>query len=278
MGRMLGSFDPEDELDRPDLNKCPDCGCYFATDTCPLCGKPCPPEMRAGARVEPKKKRRKGRSSSGRVQFVPWYHSWWFILIMMFWMPPAGIVLLITSPYRTRWKVLFCSLGVVFFVIEYLGVGSRLLEHLLDKPYVNSKLSETEYKEKCEAVTPEQYYRSGADEGYFTMSLTVKQVVVGTTDDMYDSAVYYLCQEPGNPSIEILVMDCRVQGGGRLLAGDTITVWGQANGSSWLDVYDSLSERYIHAPGLYAAYVLAGTAPSATGAAAPYTALVTPCA
>ncbi len=23
MGRMLGSFDPEDELDRPDLNKCP---------------------------------------------------------------------------------------------------------------------------------------------------------------------------------------------------------------------------------------------------------------
>ena len=46
MGRMLGSFDPEDELDRPDLNKCPDCGCYFATDNCPLCGKVCPPEMR----------------------------------------------------------------------------------------------------------------------------------------------------------------------------------------------------------------------------------------
>ena len=39
MGRMLGSFDPEDELDRPDLNKCPDCGCYFASDECPLCGK-----------------------------------------------------------------------------------------------------------------------------------------------------------------------------------------------------------------------------------------------
>lgn len=74
MGRMLGSFDPEDELDRPDLNKCPDCGCYFATDNCPLCGKVCPPEMRAGARVEPKK-RRKRRAGSGRVQFIPWYHT-----------------------------------------------------------------------------------------------------------------------------------------------------------------------------------------------------------
>ena len=60
MGRMLGSFDPEDELDRPDLNKCPDCGCYFATDNCPLCGKVCPPEMRAGARVEPKKRKKPG--------------------------------------------------------------------------------------------------------------------------------------------------------------------------------------------------------------------------
>ena len=92
MGRMLGSFDPEDELDRPDLNKCPDCGCYFATDNCPLCGKVCPPEMRAGARVEPKK-RRKRRAGSGRVQFIPWYHTWWFILLMMFWMPPVGIIL-----------------------------------------------------------------------------------------------------------------------------------------------------------------------------------------
>lgn len=278
MGRMLGSFDPEDELDRPDLNKCPDCGCYFATDTCPLCGKLCPPEMRAGARVEPKKKRRKGRSASGRVQFVPWYHSWWFILIMMFWMPPAGIVLLITSPYRTRWKVLFCTIGAVFFAIEYLGVGSRLLKYLLDKPYVNDKLSETEYKEKCEAVTPERYYRNGADEGYFTMTLTVKRVLANATGDSYDSATYYLCQDPDNPSIEILVMDCRVQGGGRLLTGDTVTVWGQASEGSWLDVYDSVSGESVQAPGLYMAYVLVGTAPSATGTETFYTTRITLCA
>ena len=50
MGRMLGSHGSE-ELDRPDLNKCPDCGCFFSSDNCPLCGKPCPEEMRAGNKV-----------------------------------------------------------------------------------------------------------------------------------------------------------------------------------------------------------------------------------
>ena len=57
MGRMLGSFADDTELDRPDLNKCPDCKCYFAGDTCPLCGKVCPEEMRAGNRKPVKVKK-----------------------------------------------------------------------------------------------------------------------------------------------------------------------------------------------------------------------------
>ena len=56
---MLGSFADENELDRPDLNKCPDCKCYFAGDNCPLCGKPCPEEMKAGNRKPPKKEKKK---------------------------------------------------------------------------------------------------------------------------------------------------------------------------------------------------------------------------
>ena len=90
MGRSLGYYD-SDELDRPELNKCPDCECFFASDECPLCGKICPEEMRAGnrAKVKPPKKR---KNSSGRVQFIPWYHSWWFILLMMYFMPIAGII------------------------------------------------------------------------------------------------------------------------------------------------------------------------------------------
>ena len=53
MGR---SFENYDELDRPDLNKCPDCGCFFGQDYCPICGKLCPEEMRAGNRAAVKQK------------------------------------------------------------------------------------------------------------------------------------------------------------------------------------------------------------------------------
>ena len=78
MGRMLGAFDDDVELDRPDLNKCPDCNCFFAGDNCPICGKVCPEHMRAGNRAPVKQQKKKKRSSgSGRVTFVEWYHSWW---------------------------------------------------------------------------------------------------------------------------------------------------------------------------------------------------------
>ena len=115
MGRMLGAHDPNSEIDRPDLNKCPDCGCFFAQDNCPLCGKLCPEEMRAGNRKPVKKSR--VRSGSGRVTFIEWYHSWWFIILMMIFMPIAGIVLLITSPHRTRSKVIFAVIFVALYFI-----------------------------------------------------------------------------------------------------------------------------------------------------------------
>lgn len=121
MGRMLGAFDNSEELDRPDLNKCPDCECFFAGETCPLCGKVCPEEMRAGNRKPPKKQRRSRSGSNGRVTFVEWYHSWWFIVLMMIFMPIAGIVLLITSPHRTRSKIIFVVIFVaVYFVVPFI--------------------------------------------------------------------------------------------------------------------------------------------------------------
>ena len=36
MGRMLGAFDESNDYDRPDLNKCPDCGCFFEETRTPL--------------------------------------------------------------------------------------------------------------------------------------------------------------------------------------------------------------------------------------------------
>ena len=86
MGKLLGAHDSE-ELDRPDLNKCPDCRCFFAGDNCPLCGKKCPEEMRAGNRAKVKPKKKRSTPNSGRVTFVSWYHSWLFIILMMFIMP-----------------------------------------------------------------------------------------------------------------------------------------------------------------------------------------------
>ena len=86
MGKLLGAYDDIDN-EREDLNKCPDCECFFAQDVCPMCGKPCPEEMRAGNRKPVKQKKRRRSSGSGRVTFVEWYHSWWFIAIMMIFMP-----------------------------------------------------------------------------------------------------------------------------------------------------------------------------------------------
>ena len=125
MGRMLGAFDPNDDLDRPDLNKCPDCGCYFAQLHCPLCGKECPEEMRAGNRKRKKRKKTR-RGSSGRVTFVEWYHSWWFIVLMLLWVPLGGIILLITSPHKTRLKILLIALCIVYSI-----VSSNLLFYLM---------------------------------------------------------------------------------------------------------------------------------------------------
>ena len=45
MGRKADTRDYNSNMDHPDLNKCPDCECFFAGERCPLCGKLCPEEM-----------------------------------------------------------------------------------------------------------------------------------------------------------------------------------------------------------------------------------------
>ena len=155
MGRNLGYFD-SDELDRPELNKCPECECYFATEECPLCGKICPEEMRAGnrARVKPPKKK---RNSSGRVQFVAWYHSWWFILLMMYFMPVVGIILFFTSPHSKKAKIIAAAIVVGAYALLFV-LGSGLMMFLLDQPLVNDDVSREEYVQLCEEMDVESFY------------------------------------------------------------------------------------------------------------------------
>lgn len=230
MGRSLGYFD-SDELDRPELNKCPDCECYFATEECPLCGKICPEAFRAGnrAKVKPPKKR---SNSSGRVQFIPWYHTWWFILIMMYFMPIAGIVLFFTSPHSKKSKIIAASIVVGIYLI--LGVvtllSSGLLGLFFEDPPVNDRISREEYVELCEPMTPEEFFRNAGQEGmYVTMDLEVTSISVDNNMKAYE------CYGIGGRSVVVYVVDYSLDSNKVYMAGDMLRVYGECAGLVTLD-------------------------------------------
>ena len=159
MGRMLGYHDSE-ELDRPDLNKCPDCDCFFASEECPLCGKVCPEHMRAGNRAAVKHKKHK--NTSGRVQFVEWYHAWWFIILMLFVMPVVGIVLFFTSPHSKKAKIIATVVGIAYFLLIYCGGIYWILRFFTKEdatqPPVTSD-AQVAYTDTSERSAPEDSYR-----------------------------------------------------------------------------------------------------------------------
>ena len=232
MGRMLGSFADDNELDRPDLNKCPDCKCYFAGETCPLCGKVCPEEMRAGNRKPVKVKKYKNRSQSGRVTFVSWYYSWWFILLMFWFFPLIGIILLISSPYKKWLKIVLISLAIVYSIFVTWGLGGRLLA-LFDQP-VDTSLSAEEYVAACQEVSPESFYRS--PDTYQDDFVTMTLVITGkfTDSEAYDQSgkniTYYTCQSINGGAYEIMLRECIQDGATNYMPGDVIVIYGEGDG------------------------------------------------
>ncbi len=251
MGRMLGSFADDDELDRPDLNKCPDCDCFFASDTCPLCKKVCPEEMRAGNRKPVKTKNHKKRSSSGRVLFISWYHRWWFIILMLALFPLVGIILCITSPHRTWKKVLCIALYVLLPVIlgGTMFLGSVLIGKIFGQPPVDDSLTRDEYVSICQEVTPEEYYRSPDtyQEAYMTMTLNVVRREVS------DSGIFYVCTDPNNKEIVIVVRDCFIEDQQNFLAGDIVTFFGEYSPT---DAHIEVEGIEYIAPFFFAAYAM----------------------
>lgn len=250
MGRMLGAHD-SDELDRPDLNKCPDCRCFFDGDNCPLCGKLCPEEMRAGnrAKVKPPKKR---RGDSGRVTFIAWYHSWICIILALIFSPIIGIILLATSPHKKSQKIAVIAVGAAWLLLSTFGIGAII--NLFDQP-VNTYLSREEYIEKCEDIIGEEFFRnpeSHKDE-YLKMTLTIKKKTSDYegiyNDEKYTS--YYICET--EDGFEIMVRDCSQDGKHNFLKGDKITVYGEGGGNR--TIYDANYEPYI-APCLNGAYIV----------------------
>lgn len=257
MGRMLGAFDG-DEIDRPDLNKCPDCGCFFAQDECPICGKVCPEEMRAGNRKPVKQKRNGSSGGSGRVVFVNWYHSWWFMALMLFIFPLIAIILLATSPYKKKHKIIAFIIAGLYLIISTFGIGNilGLIDRAFNSP-VDTSLSKEEYIAACEETTPEAFYRSSAGYNgkFVSFTLIIEQKLVDSNGyyNNEEYTTYYICSAEDGAEYEILVRDCIQDGSVNFIAGDLITVYGEGAGN--VTVYDM--DYLPHtAPCINAAYVI----------------------
>ncbi|MBR4880342.1 MAG: hypothetical protein IKU19_00305 [Clostridia bacterium] len=254
MGRLLGAH-ASDELDRPDLNKCPDCGCFFPQDNCPICGKECPEEFRAGNRKAVKPKKHK--NSSGRVQFIEWYHSWWFILIMMFVMPVVGIILLLTSPHNKVVKTVVITIIAIVVVGGFLaGYGViQMIDNILNEP-VDRKMSFEDYVAECEELSPEDFYRSAGsyDGKLVTMTLTVEEGILDAVGyyAKEEYTTYYICTDGEGNEFKILIRDCETEPE-NYIKGDVISVYGVGAGMLTIDDIDYVAHS---APCIYAAYIV----------------------
>ncbi len=243
MGRLFDNHCDEVELDRSDLNKCPDCGCFFAQDNCPLCGKPCPEEMRAGnRRPAPKPKKTKDHRREG-VRFISWYHQWWVIIVAMVLMPIVGFILLITSPHRRNVKIIVAVVAVLYAVVSFFGVDyiSTRVQNLLESP-VETSLSEEEYKSQCVSVDSEEFFRN-ADEyedEFVTLRVKISSKITDYRGSYYGKkyAGYYVCHAVDSDSFMILVRDCRSGSTRNFIEGDVITIHGEGAGNlSIIDTY-----------------------------------------
>ncbi len=253
--------------DHPDLNLCPECGSFFApsAEHCPICGALCPEEMRAGNRAVKKQKDptakefwSQGRGAS-RVRFVEWYHSWWFIILMLFWMPIVGLVLLITSPHKPKWKAVLIAAAVLYTILSTFGIGN-LIGHvtgMFEKP-VDTSLSRDAYIAQCETLETdaEAFYRM--PDAYLdrmcSLQLTVKEKFTDPetqyNGDKYGE--YYLCTDESG-AFTILVRDCTALTGEtqNFVSGDVITVFGEGAGN--VSVCNTEYQR-IDAPCIHMAY------------------------
>lgn len=258
MGRMLGSFADDEDLDRPDLNKCPDCGCFFESDDCPICGKRCPDYMRAGNRKSQKKKKKKRGGPQYKVAFIDWYHSWWFIILMLFFFPLAGIILLITSPHKKGLKITVVAVAALYTILSSIGISSIIrwaTVHFGDAP-VDTSLSRVEYVTACDEISAEDFYRSssGFESAFVSMTLRVKEKLVDIEGSGYGDkyTTYYVCEALDGGSFKIMIRDCVQDGKQNLIAGDMIRIYGEGAGT--VTIYD---EHYVahSAPCVYVAYL-----------------------
>lgn len=229
----------EDERDFPELNKCPDCETFFADLTCPICGKICPEEMRAGnrKRVKVKKNPRHESHETGRVRFVPWYFTTWFIILMLFIQPLVGLILTWAGYWKKKWKILATVLLVLPYVLTILfgGVMGILATVLSNSPPpVDVDMPQAEYVALCQELPAETVYREANARLGEHVKLTMK--VEGIWEDALDYGskypLFFECSvEADGKTWVFLVHDYRQGDAVNLAVGDEITVWGQIGGN-----------------------------------------------
>ena len=238
MSADLGFFAEDRERDFPELNKCPDCETFFADANCPLCGKECPEEFRAGNRKPIKQKKHRRPSGNGRVQFVPWYHTVWFIVLMLFVQPIIGLILTWTGVWKTHWKIIVTLLVILPYI---LLIGGGMITAIVDNYAeteipINLEISDEDYRAFCVKPDVETLYRNSNEKvgEYVCMDLTVvafTSTYYYTPDVNYREANVYLCHiTQGERILEFFVVDYRQQDQKRLAIGDKITIWGEVAG------------------------------------------------
>ncbi len=231
MGANLGFFAEDRERDFPELNKCPDCETFFADANCPICGKECPQEFRAGNRKPIKQKKHRRSSGNGRVQFVPWYHSVWFIVLMMFVQPIVGFILIWTGVWKTHWKIIVTvAILLPYIVMAIFGIIVQITGRLhvpTNRP-VNTSITEEEYRTRCEAVDVEHLYRYSNDMVGEYVRVTATIVHIETSVDVYEHTAYVCKAEKDGKTWDFIMLDYRVADSAiNFVKGDTVTFYGE---------------------------------------------------
>ena len=253
MGADLGFFAEDRERDFPELNKCPDCETFFADANCPLCGKECPEEFRAGNRKPIKQKKHRRPSGNGRVQFVPWYHTVWFIVAMLIIQPIVGLILTWTGVWRTHWKIIVTLLVILPYIIL---IGGGIITAIVDgyteaEIPLNIEMAEGDYRAYCIKPDAETLYRNSNEKvgEYVCMDLTVvafTSTYYYNPDVNYREANVYLCHiNQGERTLEFFVVDYRQENQTRLAIGDKITIWGEVAGE--IETGENVSRPAIYA-------------------------------
>ena len=219
--------------------------------------------MKAGNRRPPKKRKKREKSNYRRVP-TDLYHQTWFIIIALFISRLVGIILVWTSDWKKWVKVVVTVIAlfgvyicyavamVIFGGINGNPDGSRPTEYMYD---TSDTESEEDYKAQCRPVTYAELMRdrTGNAGTYIKGEYTVVKLTEGYE---YKSGHYGDYIFASDSDGHIFAFFDRRSGGGGIVPGDRITVYGRF---FLVSAVEGSGDRQKH-PIAYAGYIDIGKA------------------